>query len=65
MSWKVVIEGADNLEHGAKAAFETVVRDEMRAALIRITKHEGGTLESATVTTDTHGEEDLTRSVEA
>lgn len=65
MGWKVVLKGADNLEHGAKAAFETVVRDEMRAALIRIAKHEGGTIDSAKVTTDTHGEEDLTRSVEA
>lgn len=65
MSWKVKLEGADTLEHGAKAQFEQVVKDEIRAALIRISKHEGGTIKSAEVTTDSHGTEDLTRSVEA
>lgn len=65
MSWKVKLEGSDTLEHNAKAVFEKVVHDEVRAALIRISKHEGGTIKSATITTDSHGEEDLTRSIEA
>ena len=65
MAWKVKIEGGDTLEHGAKAVFERVVHDEIRGALIRISKHEGGTIKSASVTSDSQGEEDLTRSVEA
>lgn len=64
MAWKVKIEGTDTLEHGAKAVFEKVVHDEIRAALIRISKHEGGVIKSATVTSG-QGEEDLTRSIEA